>query len=438
MIGYVLSGNAKKSVFFMFRLITLLIMLSVFTFVLVADARVYIDITSPMFKQLPMAVYELVGAEEGKEISNTIRDDLQFSGLFLYVERDAYIETPLPVFNPVNWTPLGVELVLKGSVEARGDDIEVTVILYDVIDAERIMQKQYTANRRHLRPLSHTISNDIYRKITGEEGVFTTKIAFIGERDGKRNMFIMDWDGHRVMETGIRSGHLLTPHWASDGSGLLYSSERGGQWGIFLLDFKMRTEKMLLRSGGTNIAGDFLPDNSSFLYSSSVRGTPDIYIYSMKDSRIRQITNWRGIEISPSSSPDGERIAFVSDHGGSPQVYTMNVDGSDLRRVTFSGNYNTSPVWSPRGDRIAFSGRVDGKNQVFTVKPDGTEPVQLTSAGNNEEPSFSPDGRYITFTSDRDGIKAVYIMRANGDGQKRVTPRNMRAFGPRWSPNKIF
>ena len=111
-------------------------------------------------------------------------------------------------------------------------------------------------------------------------------------------------------------------------------------------------------------------------------------------------------------SPDGKYIAFVSDKGGSPQVYTVRRDGSDVRRITFKGSYNTSPSWSPKGDRIVFAGR-QGTNQIFIVNPDGTGLTQLTTRGDNENPSFSPDGRYITFSSDRDGVKGIYIMRAN-------------------------
>jgi TolB protein len=133
-------------------------------------------------------------------------------------------------------------------------------------------------------------------------------------------------------------------------------------------------------------------------------------------------------------SPDGKYIAFVSDKGGSPQIYTVRREGSDVRRITFKGSYNTSPSWSPKGDRIVFAGR-QGTNQIFIVNPDGTGLTQLTTRGNNEVPSFSPDGRYITFSSDRDGVKGIYIMRANGESQKRITPKNLRASGPRWSPN---
>ncbi len=403
-----------------------------------AGARVYIDITSPGYRSIPLAVYEFPGVPEGSEIADIIRDDLVFSGIFSFVEREAYIETALPVFDPLNWSPLGVEMVVKGTVNREGDHLVVTCYLYDVIDGRRILQKKYRAVKRHLRPLAHAIADDLYKRVTGEDGVFRTKIAFIGERGGRKGIYIADWDGRRVKRTGITGDLILTPHWSPDGRKLLYSSERGRQWGIFLVDFDRRKEMLLLRSEGTNLVGDFLPDGSGFLFSSSRAGTPDIYLYDLNTRKVKRLTRRRSIEISPTVSPDGRMVAFVSDHGGTPQVYIMGIDGRDLRRVTYSGTYNTSPVWSPRGDRIAYSSRVDGKNQIFTVNTDGTDPRQLTETGNNEDPSFSPDGRYIAFTSDRDGWKAVYIMRANGEAQRRITSRDMRAFGPRWSPNKIF
>jgi TolB protein len=182
------------------------------------------------------------------------------------------------------------------------------------------------------------------------------------------------------------------------------------------------------------MAGDFFPQGDKVVFSSSKEGTPDLFILSLIDYKIKKLTATHGIEVSPAVSPDGKYIAFVSDRGGSPQVYLMNSDGGDIRRVTFEGSYNTSPSWAPKGDRIVFSCR-RGKNQICMVKPDGSELMQLTEQGNNEDPSFSPDSRYITFTSDRDKTKGIYIMRANGEAQKRISPKGLRSAGPRWSPN---
>jgi TolB protein len=397
-----------------------------------AEAKVYIDITSPSAMKVPVAIFDMQGAS-GKEISGVIRNDLVFTGLFTYVDKAAYVESVSQPFNASNWTPLGVEAVVKGTVsEDKG--LTVSIRLYDVTEGKEILNKEYQAKGSLLRPLSHAIANDIYESFTGQKGIFRSRIMFVGERAGVKDLYLADWDGHRSRKLGLKGSLILSPHWSSDGNKAIYSAERGRQWGIYLIDFQRMTEKRVFVSKGTNLAGDFFPNKNAFVFSSSKEGSPDLFVYNIDNGKLRRLTSSYGIEVSPAVSPDGSLIAFVSDRGGSPQIYVMRSDGGEVRRVTFEGNYNTSPSWSPQGDMIAFSGRRGGRNQICIVTPDGSGLVQLTDRGNNEDPSFSPDGRYLAFTSDRDGTKGVYIMRANGESQERVTPKNLRAFGPRWSP----
>ncbi len=403
-----------------------------FLFVVHSEAKIYIDITSPSAKKLPIAIYDLQGPS-GKEISEIIREDLIFTGLFMYIDKAAYIEGPSQAFSPQNWTPLGIEAVLKGSVSVE-KDLAVTINLYDTSEIRPILSKQYQTEKALLHQLAHTIANDVYQALTGIPGIFRTKVAFVAEDEGDKGLYIMDWNGQRVRKLGLKGKLVMTPHWSPDGTKIVYSSERGRQWGIFLLDFLTMTEKRIFVAKGINMAGDFFPQGNKVAFSSSKEGTPDIYILSLRDSAVKKLTSTYGIEVSPAVSPDGNSIAFVSDRGGSPQIYIMRSDGSDVRRVTFEGSYNTSPSWSPKGDRIVFSCR-RGKNQICIVKPDGAELLQLTEQGNNEDPSFSPDGRYITFSSDREKTKGIYIMRANGEAQKRVSPQGLSSAGPRWSPN---
>ncbi|MDP2157497.1 MAG: Tol-Pal system beta propeller repeat protein TolB, partial [Nitrospirota bacterium] len=391
-----------------------------------------IDITSPAAKKLPIAIYDLQGAQ-GKEISDIIRDDLTFSGLFSCIDKASYIEPISQKFNQQNWKPLGIEAVVKGTI-TEGQDLAVEITVFDVFDGKEIFSKQYKADKQLLRQVAHNISNDIYSAFTGIPGIFRTKIAFVAEDDGEKGIYVMDWDGHRARKLGLKGSLVLAPHWSADGTRIAYSSERGRQWGIYLLDFGKMTEKRIFASKGTNMAGDFFPKGDTITLSSTKDGTPDIYSLSLKDETAKKLTFTQGIEVSPAVSHDGNQIAFVSDRGGSPQIYMMRADGSDIRRVTFEGSYNTSPNWSPAGDRIVFSCR-RGKNQICLVKPDGSALTQLTEGGNNEDPSFSPDGRFITFSSDRDGKKGIYIMRANGEAQKKISPQGLRSYGPRWSPN---
>lgn len=421
--------SLKFKVFLFFSFILLFTFhLSLFT----CEAKVYIDISSPAFRKLPIAIQEFSGPS-GKEISDIIKNDLEFTGLFAYIDKNAYIENPSQPFNPKNWTPIGVEAVAKG-LTIEGKELIVTASLYDVFEGKEILRKEYKADKGLIRPLSHAIANDIYYTLTGETGIFRSRIAFVAEEKGEKSIYIMDWDGNRITKTGLKGNIILSPRWSRDGTKLLYSAERNRQWGIYLLDFTSMNERKIFSAKGTNMAGDFFPEGHEIIISSSKDGPPDIYTVNLKDGKTLKLTSTYGIEVSPSVSPDGKYIVFVSDRGGSPQIYIMRRDGTDVKRITFEGSYNTSPSWSPKGDKIVFSGR-RGTNQICIVNPDGTGLTQLTTQGNNEDPSFSPDGRYITFSSDRDGVKGIYIMRANGESQKKVTQKNLRSYGPRWSPN---
>ncbi len=396
-----------------------------------SQAKVYIDVSSPAFTKLPIAIQEFSGTT-GREITEIIRNDLEFTGLFSQIEENAYLEQSSQPFSAKNWAPLGVEAVVKGSVQ-EGKELIVIASLYDVFDGREVFRKEYKAEKHLIRPLAHSVANDVYFALTGESGIFRSRIAYVVEEKGEKSLQIMDWDGHRVTSLGLKAHILLSPRWSKDGTKIAYAAEKNRQWGIYVLDFANMKSDKVFSSPGTNIAADFTPDAKEIVFSSSKEGTPDLFSLNLKSGALKKLTSSFGIDVSPAVSSDADSIAFVSDRGGTPQIYIMRRNGTDARRITFEGSYNTSPCWSPKGDKIVFSGR-RGTNQIFLVNPDGSGLVQLTFDGNNEDPSFSPDGRYITFSSDREGGKGVYIMRANGENQKRITPRNLRASGPRWSP----
>ena len=394
--------------------------------------KVYIDITAPGLKKLPIAVQDFPG---NKQISDIVKDDLDFTGLFNCLDDSVQIERPDQPFNPASWMGLGVELVVKGSVSFFAPDkFIVTVSAYDVSDGREMLKKEYAATTELARPLAHSIANDIYTVLTGQQGIFKTKIAFIADKRGKKELQLMDWDGHRIQETGITSGILLSPHWSSDKAKLLYSAEQQRQWGIYLLDINTMKERTLILTNGLNIAGNFFPNNHEFVFTASKDLNSGIYSARLDNVRGRKIISSPWIDVSPSVSPDGRSIVFVSNRSGNPQVYLADRDGYGISRLTFQGNYNTSPVWSPKGDKIAYASMIGGKNQIFVIKADGTNPTQLTDRGNNENPSFSPDGRYLAFTSNMDGSKGIFLMQINGEGIVRITPKNIQALNSSWSP----
>lgn len=381
-----------------------------------SDAKVYIDITSPGLRKLPISIISR-GVNEARVVEGIVKDDLLYTGFFDDVAPD------------IPGAEIRVEIEVMGS-----DNIEAIVNVMDVIEDRSIFKKRYEAKREIIRALGHSVSNDIFEAITGRKGAFRTRIAYIQQSSsGEREIYLMDWDGYNPRP--LVSGGLISSHqWSMDGRHIVYSSEVNKSWRIYLVDLERFEKRMLFQSRGLNLVGNI--SGNQLVFSSSKDGSPEIYVMDINSSNYRKLTHSYGIDVSPSFSPDGSRIAFVSDRGGSPQIYVMDVKDGRTKRLTFEGNYNTSPAWSPDGKWIAFTGRVGGRNQIFLIKYDGSELRQLTERGNNEDPSFSPDGLFIVFSSDRDGEKGVYQMRIDGEGQRRISPKGIIARMPRWAPYK--
>ncbi|MBF0516083.1 MAG: Tol-Pal system beta propeller repeat protein TolB [Nitrospirae bacterium] len=414
--------------------VTLSLLVLVCLHVSMTEARLYIDINSPGLKRLPIAVVDFAGIAEGTEMADIIRSDLDFTGLFVFINKNAFIESPTAPFSPDNWRPLGIDAVVKGTAELEPDGaLSVVASVFDVVESSNILKKKYSSRKDSIRPLAHKIADDIYEALTGQKSYFSSKIVFIGQDGDRKSIYLMDYDGQRLKKIVSKGDITMKPHWSTDGKKLYYSSLRNRRWGIYELDFDTVSEEKLFSSGATDLVGDVTPDGNYLLFSSSSKGNPNIYRFHLGSKEATRLTHSDYIEVSPSVSPDGKSMVYVADKSTVPQLYIMSMDGTDSRRLTFEGHYNSTPEWSRAGDMIVFSGRVGGQFQIYTIKPNGTDFKQLTDTGNNEEPSFSPDGRLITFTSDRDGVKGVYVMTSTGEGQKRISPRNIRAFGPSWS-----
>ncbi len=405
--GQIFKASLFFLVFFLFT-----VTCSLFT---VSYAKVYIDITSPAIRKLPISI-TAKGPSEAKEIEGIVRNDLEFTGLF---------ESVAPGVPGAEMT-VGLEVGVTG-------EIKVVLSVVDLIENREALKKQYIGSRSIIRTIAHSISNDIYKIVTERDGIFRTKISFLlNTSPENKELRLMDWDGYRMIKViplGLTSSH----EWSADGRYFLYSSERNRNWKIYLLDRNDFRERVLFSSTGLNLVGNASPRNE-VAFSSSRDGNSEIYAMNISGSNLRKLTSSFGIDVSPAFSPDGSNIAFVSDRGGSPQVYVMDSNGRGIRRLTFEGSYNTSPSWSPDGKWLAYVGQRGGKNQIFMIKSDGTRLRQLTFSGNNESPSFSPDGLFLAFDSDRDGKRGIFIMRINGEEQRRITPKDIKAMSPKWSP----
>ncbi len=379
------------------------------------DAKIYIDISSPAIRKLPVTI-NAKGSTKARELEWITKADLEATGMFTFVDPD------VP----------GAEIIANMDVDT-GSGLRVVLSVNDLIEGKEVLKKRFDASKLIIRPMAHSIANDIYKVATGKKGVFRTRISYLSPLpSGRKGIRLMDWDGFnskRIVTRGLNSSHS----WTQDGKYLLFSSERNRKWRIYILDFKTLKESILFSSKGLNLVGGTSKDDM-VSFSSSRDGSSEIYIINTFGKKMKKLTRSFGIDLSPVFSPEGDKIAFVSDRSGGPQIYTMDSNGKGIQRVTFQGSYNTSPAWSPDSKWLAYTGRVNGKNQIFMVKSDGSEIWQLTMTGNNESPSFSPDGLFLAFDSDRDGERGIYIMRNTGEGQRRITKKGSIAMSPEWSP----
>jgi TolB protein len=288
--------------------------------------------------------------------------------------------------------------------------------------------------------ISRRIADDIVEAFTGRPGMASTEIAFISDRNGPKEVFVMNADGGDVRAATSNRSINAFPDWAPGGNEIVYTSYRhGGQPTLFLLTRGRRKPGRLLTrvdDGAPIYRGVFNPDGNRLAFVRSVNGAPEIFT-SRRDGRsLRRLTSHRAIDISPSWSPDAERLAFVSDRSGAPQVYVMDADGGNVRRLTFNGSYNTSPAWSPDGAWIAYESRVGGQFDIWLIDPEGRTNVPvITHPRSDESPSWSPDGRWLAFSSTRRGRADIYTVSIDGSNVRRLTSGGGNNTSPSWGPH---
>lgn len=329
------------------------------------------------------------------------------------------------------WATAGYELMVRGEYSLHGDSLVLELRLYDVIGRKMLTAKRYTGRSADVRKVAHLFSDEVVRVLTGEKGSFSSRIVFIATQSGTKELHLMDWDGFNTQRLTNHRAIMLSPDVAPNGKAVLFTSYKRGNPDIYVRQLSEGTESLLSGRKGLNITGAWSPDGKQVAVTLSMDGSTDIYLLDTQGRNPQRLTHGAGANISPTWSPDSKQIAFISDRHGKPNLFVMNRDGSHVRKLA-GGAYLATPSWSPKGDQVAFT-KLDGGFQVCVVTLDGAV-RQLTQAGNNERPRWSPDGRLLAFGSKRNGQEAVYVMRADGGGQTRVSKTSGLAQHPVWLP----
>lgn len=424
------------------RLLVVMAVFFLFPSTLLAQPK-YIEVTAPGNHLLKLAVDAPVSFDSApnpvsaREISDVLVFDINMSGIAAAEGRDQQPQQSVTTLadtdlNP--WKNGGYDLLIRSAYSIKGEELTVELRLFDVQNRNLMVAKRYLGRSNELRRFVHTFADEVLLDITGTRGCFTSRIAYVTTQSGNKEIAVMDWDGNNPLPLTKNGSINMNPDFAPDGREIIFTSYKRGNPDLYRRALSNTAEIPLSSRNGLNITGTWSPDGSRIALALSKDGDAEIYAIARDGTNPVRLTISQALEVYPSWSPDGKQIAFVSDRLGKPQIFIMDADGGNVRRLTTSGSYNVNPRWSPKGDRIAYT-RSMGGFQIFTIRADGSDDTQLTSEGNNENPSWSPDGRFITFSSKRGNGQGVYVMRADGSGQTRVSQGKGGYSQPAWSRN---
>ena len=416
-----------------------------FLFSSMSYAETVIHITGAQ-SGFPVAVPRLCDSGSAAEVAAKIPDliarDLQISGLFKVLSQSSYVETAGKCGGPQgvaysDWTIIGAEGLVRGEVGLQdGGSMRVELYLHDVTQQKVVVGKRYDASLEEASRIAHRFANEIMAYFTGEKGIFGTRIAYVGKSGRFKELFVMDLDGSNSRQITMDKGLALSPSWSPSGDKLVYTSYRTRQPEIYTISPDGGNPMRITNREGLEIGTKFMPNGNGFISSATISGISKIVLMDFKGKITRQISNsGSSIDVSPTVSPDGSQVAFCSDRAGGPQIYLASIGGGGAKRISFSqSNYCTSPAWSPKGDKLAFVCR-EGGFQIYLGAPDGSSAVRLTSVGSSEDPSWSPDGRFVVFSSTMWGTRSLGVVSLLGGQPTKISARATEDTQPAWSPS---
>ncbi|MHA1154278.1 MAG: Tol-Pal system beta propeller repeat protein TolB [Alphaproteobacteria bacterium] len=417
-----------------------------------ARAELIVDITSGFVEPLPIAITDFFGeaadeAKVGADIAGVIAANLERSGLFRPIDKGAFIQDPNtlragPRFG--DWRLINAQALISGATQVQADGrLRVEFRLWDVFAETQMTGLAYFTTPANWRRVAHIITDAIYKRLTGEDGYFDTRLVYIAESGPQdrrvKRLAIMDQDGanHRFLTDG--GSLVLTPRFSPTTQEITYLSYASRSPRVYLFNLTTGQQEVLGDFPGMTFAPRFSPDGNQVIMSLARQGNTEIYTMDLRTRKVVRLTDHPAIDTSPSFSPDGQEIVFNSDRGGSQQLYVMASDGSNVRRVTFSKGRYATPVWSPRGDLIAFTRMHQGEFFIGVMRPDGSGERMLTKGFLVEGPTWAPNGRVLSFfrqgRADKRGkvSSKLHTIDLTGFNEREiVTP--IDGSDPAWSP----
>ena len=403
-----------------------------------AAAQLTIDITTSGGRQIPLAVMPFSGeSSQPQAVSEVVAGDLGRTGLFRLVNTGGV--TPVPTepsqVNFGDWTSRSAEALVIGKIEPVGEGrVEVRFRLFDVQKQSQLASFSYVVAPAQLRATAHRIADVIYERLTGDKGVFSTKITYVVKRAGRHELQVADADGFNPQSVLASQEPIMSPSWSPDGSRIAYVSFDQKKPVVVVQNLAQGTTKVVANYRGNNSAPAWSPDGKFLAVALTKDGLTQVYRIPAAGGQAERLTESGGIDTQPAFSPDGQWIAFTSDRGGSPQIYRMPASGGPAQRVTFEGSYNVGPRYSPDGKSIAFVQRDGGRFRIAVLEIATGQVTVLTDGTLDDSPTFAPNGKMILYEAQVGGRGQLAAVSGDGRVRQRLTSAAGDVQDPSWGP----
>ncbi|HEY8887805.1 MAG TPA: Tol-Pal system beta propeller repeat protein TolB [Gallionella sp.] len=403
-----------------------------------ASAALSIEIIGAGEHQIPVAIVPFGGDDKlAQSINAVIVGDLQRSGLFRLIDPLGKSPHQLADVSYPDWQVRGADALAIGSVALQPNGrIEASFRLLDVVKQAQLVGQTVSANGDQMRAVGHRIADLIYEKLTGDQGVFSTRIAYVNRQGKKKfSLIVADSDGYNEKNVLEQSEPIMSPAWSPDGSHLAYVSFETGHAVVYVQSLYTRQRVLLADFSGSNSAPAWSPDGKQLAVVLTRDGSSEIYLIRPDGSGLRRITFSGAIDTEPNFSPDGQSLLFTSDRGGSAQIYTMPAAGGPEQRLTFGDGNNFSSHYSPDGKGFVYTHFVNGKFYIATQDFQNGQVEILTQGGWEKNPSFAPNGKLILFASEARGRGILATVSSDGRVQQHMFTQSGDAREPVWGPH---
>ena len=405
---------------------------------LAAQAQLTIDITTSGGRQIPVAILPFAGeAAQTESVSAVVGADLARTGLFRLVNTVGV--SPLPAepseVNFVDWQARSTEALVIGRIEPQaGGRVEVRFRLFDVQKQSQLASFSYLVAPAQLRATAHRIADVIYERLTGEKGVFSTKITYVVKRGTRYELQVSDADGVNAQTVLASNEPIISPAWSPDGSRIAYVSFDQKKPIVVMQNLAQGSTRVLAAFRGNNSAPAWSPDGSKLAVTLTRDDISQLYVIPASGGEPKRMTVTPAIDTEPNFSPDGKWIAFTSDRGGSPQIYRMPAEGGPAQRLTFEGSYNVRPRFSPDGKSIAFVQRESGRYRIAVLEVDTGQVIVLTDGTLDDSPSYAPNGKMILYEAQANGRGQLAAVSSDGRVRQRLVSSSGDVRDPAWGP----